>query len=153
MQHHRAGPSVLGESAGEQVHAVELGMACDAVDFGDKLGYFHLDHHTIAFGENTVGRLNSEFPDTVQNILGSLEETFGGLYKGHAVHDVALGLVKAPDLAPHLFGYRKPGGIVPGAVDPHTGTKLLHAPVDANLYQAKLAVGEHGTQIVVNNHI
>jgi len=152
VQNHRTVPSVLGKSTGEYVHTVELSMARDAVNFGHQLGDFHLDHHAITFGENTVSSLNGEFTDTVQNILRSLKEALGGLYEGHAVHDVALGLVKAPNLSPHLLGYREPGGIVPGAVDPHTGTKLLHAPVDANLYQAKLAIGKHGTQIVVNYH-
>jgi len=65
--------------------------------------------------------LDSQFPQTVQDVLRLLQITFRCLNKGHTVLNVAFRLMQTPDLAAHLFGYCKPGSIIPRTVNPQTG--------------------------------
>jgi len=89
MEPHGSSGNILACSAGiptgKHVHAVELGMACDTVNFRHKLGNFDLDVHPVFLGVNTVGRLNRKFPQALKNIFCFLKIRFANLDKGNAV--------------------------------------------------------------------
>ena len=156
VQPHAGGDDVFagepGEATRQQVHSVELGMGGDSVDLVDQGGDLHLDLHPVLVGVDAVGGLDSQLPKALQDVLGLLEIALCGLDEGNAVQGVLLRPLESPDLGAHLLGYGQTGGVVPGAVDPHSGGQLLHVLVDCPGVPLFLTVGKDGTHVVVDDH-
>ena len=143
---------VLSETTGEHVHAVELGMGSNPVDFIDKLGNFNLNLHTILGRIDTVGSLDCQFPDPVQDICGFLQIAFSCLDERNTIRSVSAGLLQTTNLRTHLFGYCKTGSIVAGFVDPQTAGKFLHARHCCAVGNFQVPLSVQSAHVVIDYH-
>jgi hypothetical protein len=128
-------------------------MARDPVDLVHKGRDLDLDLHAVFLRVDAVGGLDRELAEPLQDILALLEVTFGCLDEGDAVGGVARGLVQAADLGPHLFGNGEAGCVIARSVDAQSGTELFHVAGDPIVGDSKLPVGEHGAEIVIDDHM
>jgi hypothetical protein len=93
------------QNVGQHIHAVELSVGCNAVEFINQLRNFDLDLHSVFSGINSVGSLNGQFPDPVKNICSFLQIAFGCLDKRNSILDVSFSLIQTADLASQFLGY------------------------------------------------
>jgi hypothetical protein len=128
-------------------------MRSDTVDLVNKLRDFDLDLHSIFGRINTVRGLNRQFSDPVQNILGFLQITFGGLNERYAVLYVPCSLIQAADLTAHFLTYRQSGRVVAGPVDPQSAGKFLHGLHCLPIDDTELPIRINGAHVVINNHV
>src|SRR5690606_34967350 len=102
---------------GQHFHAVEAGLAGDAVDFFQALVDFVLDGSQVGIAVGAVLCLYGQFADTLQVVVDLVQRAFRSLRHGNAVVGVALCLRQAGDLRAHAVGDGLAGGIVGSAVD------------------------------------
>jgi len=139
--------------AQKHIHAVELCVGRDAVDFVDQLGYFHLDLLAVFRAVDAVSGLYGQFADAVQDVLGFLKVSFSGLDERNAVLDVPFRLVQPTDLTAHFFGHGQTGSVVAGFVDSHAGRQFFDIGFDVRGFAAQRPVGVHSAHVVIDDHM
>src|SRR6185295_8831560 len=99
-------------AAAEDLHAIEVGAAADAIDFGDELVDLRLQAGAFARAVRRIGGLQGELAAALQEIRDLGQSALGGLQQGDGVVRIARRLVEAADLRGHAFGNGEAGRVV-----------------------------------------
>ena len=97
--------------------------------------------------------LHCENADTLNELSGFLQITFGRLDEAHTVFGVLLSAAQAVDLCTHFFRNRETGCIVTTAVDTHTARQLFHIFIQRPVLELQHAVRVDRRHIVIDNHL
>jgi hypothetical protein len=84
-----------------------------------------LDRFAVGIGVGAVGGLDCQFADTLQQVAGGAQATFGRLRQRDTVVGVTRSRGIAANLRRETLGNRQTCGVVFGAVDAQTGRQAL----------------------------
>jgi hypothetical protein len=104
----------MAEGTGEKIHPVELRMFRNPVDLVDQGGNFHLDHHPVFTGVDSVGGLYRQFPDPVEDLLDSSKKP-SVVCRKEMPFCTFLSACRSPRSGTHLSDTARPDAFVPGA--------------------------------------
>src|SRR5690606_20020594 len=113
------------ERAVQNLTAVEVRLARDAIDLGQALLHFLIERRAVAVAVRGVSRLHSELTDPLQVVRHLLQSAFRRLRERNAVVRIAHGLVETANLRGHTLGDRQSRRVVLRAVDTQTRGQAL----------------------------
>jgi hypothetical protein len=85
--------------------------------------------------------------------MGFTEGSFCGLDQRDGIPGIIAGLPQAPDLAPHFFGNRQTGGIIPCPVNTLPGRQLFQGLTGLVSIIGQLSIIVNCHDIMVNSHL
>src|SRR5476649_2423835 len=124
----------------EHVLAVELGAGGDAVQLGRQGGHLVLDRLAVGIGVGSVGGLDGQHADALQQVAGGGQAALSRLRQGDAVVGVLRSTGVARNLCLEALRNGQAGRIVFRAVDPQAGGQALQRGLQRTLRFAQVVL-------------
>src|SRR5919112_280039 len=134
----------------QQLDAVELGRATNALHLVDELGGLGGDGRLVAVAQGAGLVLHGQLADTLEHGVNLAERTLRSLHEADRVLRVALSLRQTADLATQLLADRQAGSVVGRTVDARAGAQALHRLLDVVARGRQLTVSVERLDVVVD---
>jgi hypothetical protein len=142
--------SEAGRRAVEQVHAVEGGLARDAVDSPTQLPGTRCPACAVGRGQRAVGRLDRELAHAGEDVAHFLQRAFRGLREADAVLRVAAGDRVGADLRAHALGNAEARRVVGRSGDAQTGRQAREVALQSAGDGSEVALRGHRRDVRVD---
>ena len=134
----------------QKVLAVKGGCGCNAVDLGLEGLNFGVKRSAVAAVHRAVGRLDSQFTNTLKHVGDFFHGAFCSLSKRHRIVGVFNSHGQTTDLGCHAAGNGQAGGVVCSTVNLLTRRELGHRAFHVLIRLRKIILGIQRRSICIN---